>query len=168
MECCRSLAIQRNRAVSVSRHNSSVWMQRIWSPMSFPDQIACQENITGQREVPDHPLVNQTIHDCLTEAMDIDELEQLIAAIENKELTLVAKIFVSRRLSRKRSSTPDPMRSLTMRPLKSVGRTRFVIADGQIRRRQKISVCLMSRQFNGFGKRLGHPWAMLKSCMMRC
>ena len=35
--------------------------------------------------------MNQTIHDCLTEAMDIDELEQLLAAIEGKELTLVAK-----------------------------------------------------------------------------
>ncbi|HWA36782.1 MAG TPA: DEAD/DEAH box helicase, partial [Burkholderiales bacterium] len=27
----------------------------------FPDQVACGENIVGDREVPDHPLVNQTI-----------------------------------------------------------------------------------------------------------
>ncbi len=38
----------------------------------FPDQIACAENLVGEREIPDHPLVNQTIADCLTEAMDID------------------------------------------------------------------------------------------------
>ncbi|MFZ5552104.1 MAG: DEAD/DEAH box helicase [Bacteroidota bacterium] len=51
----------------------------------FPDQLACFENIQGEREVPDHPLVNQTIHDCLTEAMDIEGLEKLIARIcENK------------------------------------------------------------------------------------
>ena len=32
----------------------------------FPDQIACAENIVGEREIPDHPLTNQTIADCLT------------------------------------------------------------------------------------------------------
>ena len=52
----------------------------------FPDQIACFENIQGKREVPDHPLVSQTIHDCLTEAMDIDELTELIGQIENRVL----------------------------------------------------------------------------------
>src|SRR5690606_33287522 len=36
----------------------------------FPDQVACLENIVGEREVPDHPLVAQTLHDCLHEAMD--------------------------------------------------------------------------------------------------
>ncbi|MBT8147349.1 MAG: ATP-dependent DNA helicase, partial [Gammaproteobacteria bacterium] len=48
-------------------------------------------NIQGKREVPDHPLVNQTIHDCLTEAIDIDELTELIGRIERRELNLVAK-----------------------------------------------------------------------------
>ncbi len=38
----------------------------------FPDQLACQENIAGDREIPDHPLVNQTLSDCLHELMDID------------------------------------------------------------------------------------------------
>ncbi|MGH8641623.1 MAG: DEAD/DEAH box helicase, partial [Burkholderiales bacterium] len=37
----------------------------------FPDQLACQENIAGDREIPDHPLVNQTVSDCLHEAMDV-------------------------------------------------------------------------------------------------
>src|SRR5206468_9909830 len=40
----------------------------------FPDHVACAENLVGEREVPDHPLVNQTISDCLTEAMDIEGL----------------------------------------------------------------------------------------------
>ena len=33
----------------------------------FPDQLACAENIVGEREIPDHPLVAQTLHDCLHE-----------------------------------------------------------------------------------------------------
>ena len=57
----------------------------------FPDQIACQENVTGAREVPDHPLVNQTVHDCLTEAMDIERLEALLRSIEAGERNLVAR-----------------------------------------------------------------------------
>src|SRR6266480_1854643 len=44
----------------------------------FPDQLACLENIVGDREVPDHPLVKQTIEDCLTEAMDIAGLISLL------------------------------------------------------------------------------------------
>src|SRR6186997_617910 len=44
----------------------------------FPDQIACAENIVGDREIPDHPLVRQVIDDCLHEAMDIDGLERLL------------------------------------------------------------------------------------------
>ncbi|MHB8535957.1 MAG: DEAD/DEAH box helicase [Sulfuricaulis sp.] len=57
----------------------------------FPDQIACAENLAGEREVPDHPLVNQTISDCLTEAMDIDGLTQLLAALERGEKRLVTR-----------------------------------------------------------------------------
>ncbi|MBT8049227.1 MAG: DEAD/DEAH box helicase [Gammaproteobacteria bacterium] len=48
----------------------------------FPDQLACLENIRGEREIPDHPLVNQTISDCMTETMDIDGLEALLKRIE--------------------------------------------------------------------------------------
>src|SRR5262249_24309533 len=47
----------------------------------FPDQIACAENIVGNREIPDHPLVDQTIHDCLYDAMDIEGLERLLRAM---------------------------------------------------------------------------------------
>ncbi|MGH7890966.1 MAG: DEAD/DEAH box helicase, partial [Thermodesulfobacteriota bacterium] len=56
----------------------------------FPDQIACLENIVGDREIPDHPLVSQTIKDCLTEAMDIENLEKLLTDIHSKKIELVA------------------------------------------------------------------------------
>ncbi len=57
----------------------------------FPDQLACFENIVGDREVPDHPLVNQTVHDCLTEAMDIDRLIEVIDAIESGAIRVVCR-----------------------------------------------------------------------------
>ncbi|MEE4173996.1 MAG: DEAD/DEAH box helicase [Xanthomonadales bacterium] len=47
----------------------------------FPDQIACAENLSGHREVPDHPLVKQTIGDCLRETMDIDGLVRVLEAL---------------------------------------------------------------------------------------
>ena len=56
----------------------------------FPDQLACLENIVGDREIPDHPLVYQTIEDCLTEAMDIDRLVERIAGIETGAIRVVA------------------------------------------------------------------------------
>ena len=55
----------------------------------FPDQIACAENLVGEREVPDHPLTNQAIDDCLHEAMDIEGLERLLRRLEAGEIELV-------------------------------------------------------------------------------
>ena len=56
----------------------------------FPDQIACAENLVGEREVPDHPLTNQAIADALHEAMDIEGLERLLKRIEAGEVKIVA------------------------------------------------------------------------------
>ena len=57
----------------------------------FPDQIACAENLAGQREIPDHPLVRQTIHDALHEAMDAGGLVELLERIERSEVTVHAR-----------------------------------------------------------------------------
>jgi ATP-dependent Lhr-like helicase len=58
----------------------------------FPDQIACFENLpAGEREIPSHPLVDQTVKDCLEEAMDVDGLEKLLRAIERNEKNLFAR-----------------------------------------------------------------------------
>jgi ATP-dependent helicase Lhr and Lhr-like helicase len=56
----------------------------------FPDQIACAENLVGEREVPDHPLTNQAIHDCLHEAMDLEGLQRLLRRLEAHEIELVS------------------------------------------------------------------------------
>jgi ATP-dependent Lhr-like helicase len=57
----------------------------------FPDQLACQENLAGEREVPDHPLVTQTLHDCLNDVMDIEGLIRLLTKIEQNEVTIHCK-----------------------------------------------------------------------------
>src|SRR5437870_4362916 len=68
----RSLAVPRFRggskiAAPLQRMESENLLAAV-----FPDQLACLEHIVGDREIPNHPLVKQTIDDCLTEAMDID------------------------------------------------------------------------------------------------
>ncbi len=56
----------------------------------FPESAACLENIVGDIEVPDHPLVEETVRDCLTEAMDIEGLEALLLRLESEDLKCVA------------------------------------------------------------------------------
>lgn len=58
---------------------------------TFPDAAACFENIEGEREVPDHPLVRQTIDDCLHEAMDLEGLVRILDRIRAGDLTLIAR-----------------------------------------------------------------------------
>ena len=57
----------------------------------FPDQVACAENLPGELEIPDHPLVRQTIHDCLEEAMDIQGFERLLRGLESGAIQVVAR-----------------------------------------------------------------------------
>ena len=57
----------------------------------FPDQLACPENLVGDREIPDHPLVNQTIADCLLEAMDFPGLKRVLEGMEAGQLTMIAR-----------------------------------------------------------------------------
>jgi ATP-dependent helicase Lhr and Lhr-like helicase len=57
----------------------------------FPSATACQDNHPGEcGDVPDHPLVNETIRDCLTEAMDLDGLVTVLRRIESKEIRCIA------------------------------------------------------------------------------
>jgi ATP-dependent Lhr-like helicase len=56
----------------------------------FPDVAACQENIVGDIQIPDHPLVKEVMKDVLTEAMDIDGLKQLLRRMEDGRIRCVA------------------------------------------------------------------------------
>ncbi len=65
----------------------------------FPDQLACFENIQGEREVPDHPLVNQVLRDCLHELMDIEGLKRVLRGIESGSIRVTTRDL----------PTPSPM-----------------------------------------------------------
>ncbi|MBV8819115.1 MAG: DEAD/DEAH box helicase, partial [Acidobacteriaceae bacterium] len=56
----------------------------------FPDQAACPENLTAEPQIPDHPLVRQTIHDCLYEAMDFNGLKTVLAQMADGSIQTLA------------------------------------------------------------------------------
>ena len=87
----RSLAVPRFRggakiAAPLQRMESENLLAAV-----FPDQLACLEHIVGDREIPEHPLVKQTIDDCLSEAMDIEGLEEVLRKIEQGEIRCIAR-----------------------------------------------------------------------------
>src|SRR5688572_10920380 len=86
-----SLAVPRNRGgrkvpPQLQRMQADDLMAAV-----FPDAAACLENIPGDREIPDHPLVNQTVRDCLEEAMDLPGLAAVLARIHRGELRCVSR-----------------------------------------------------------------------------
>ena len=74
----------------------------------FPEQVGCAENLPGDIPVPDHPLVRQTLRDCLEEAMDVEGFESLLRALESGAVRVVARDLTE----------PSPMAQevLTARP----------------------------------------------------
>src|SRR5437899_240582 len=87
----RSLAVPRFRggakiAAPLQRMESENLLAAV-----FPDQLACLEHIAGDRQIPEHPLVKQTIDDCLSEAMDIEGLEEVLRKIEQGEIRCIAR-----------------------------------------------------------------------------
>jgi ATP-dependent Lhr-like helicase len=56
----------------------------------FPDQVACAENLTGEIRIPDHPLVKETIDNCLHEAMDLEGLKEILDRMGEGTLRTVA------------------------------------------------------------------------------
>jgi len=74
----------------------------------FPDQLACAENIAGEREIPDHPLVQQTMIDCLHGIMDVEGLEALLGRMASGEVSVTAREL----------TTPSPLAQeiITARP----------------------------------------------------
>jgi ATP-dependent Lhr-like helicase len=86
------------RALIIPRHQGGkrlpVALQRMRAQdllaAVFPAQVACQDNHHGPIEPPDHPLVKETIDNCLREAMDLDGLRALIDMIEQGALRTVA------------------------------------------------------------------------------
>jgi len=86
-----ALAVPRNRAGARIPNQ----LQRMYAEdllqAAFPDAVACQDNIQGAREIPDHPLVNQALRDALEEAVDAKGLEFQLQRLYGGELRLVAR-----------------------------------------------------------------------------
>ena len=58
----------------------------------FPAQVGCQDNHGGEEvEVPDHPLVKQSMEDCLREAMDVDGLREVLRRMKDGRIRLVCR-----------------------------------------------------------------------------
>ncbi len=87
----RSLAVLRRRGgEKVPPHLVKMRSADLLSVV-FPQAQACQENIPGDREIPDHPLVFETVRDCLVEAMDAAGLTELMGKIERGEINVLAR-----------------------------------------------------------------------------
>ena len=56
----------------------------------FPDQASCPENLQGDVRIPDHPLVNETIRNCLYQAMDLEGLRRVLAGIRDGRIETAA------------------------------------------------------------------------------
>ena len=56
----------------------------------FPDAAACFENIEGERQIPDHPLVGEVMKDVLTEAMDVEGLKNVLRGMASGEIRVIA------------------------------------------------------------------------------
>jgi ATP-dependent helicase Lhr and Lhr-like helicase len=86
-----SLAIRRSSGGKRTPPNIQRMAAEDLLAVVFPDQIACAENLSGPREIPDHPLVKQTLADCLHEAMDVEGLKRLLGRLESGEIQVIAK-----------------------------------------------------------------------------
>lgn len=56
----------------------------------FPEAAACQDNVIGEIQPPDHPLIHETMKDVLQEAMDLEGLKQLLRDIQSGAVECIA------------------------------------------------------------------------------
>jgi ATP-dependent Lhr-like helicase len=86
-----SLAVPRNRGGKKVPPQLQRMLADDLMAAAFPEAAACLENIPGDRQIPDHPLVAQTVRDCLHEAMDFDGLAAVLDRIHRGALQLISR-----------------------------------------------------------------------------
>ena len=89
-DACRSLQLLRFQkgkkvAPQILRTRSDDLLANV-----FPQVAACQENIKGDIEIPDHPLVREVMKDTLQEAMDLEGLTHLLRQIHSGAIRCLA------------------------------------------------------------------------------
>ncbi len=86
-----ALAVPRNRGGARVPNQ----LQRMYAEdllqAAFPDAVACQDNLQGVREVPDHPLVEQALRDSLEEAVDCAGLLGVLQKVFTGEVQCAAR-----------------------------------------------------------------------------
>jgi ATP-dependent Lhr-like helicase len=86
-----ALAVPRNRGgARIPNQLQRMYAEDLLQAV-FPDAVACQDNLQGAREVPEHPLVSQALRDSLEEAVDAAGLENVLRKIVNGEIECVAR-----------------------------------------------------------------------------
>ena len=137
----------------------------------FPKLTGCQENVVGDIELPDHPLVRQTMDDCLHEAHDIEALKHVLNRVERGEIEFIARdtrepspfsyellnanpyaFLDGGEVAERRARAVATRRSLSVESVEDLGRLdpeaiRQVIADAQplIRNADELHDTLLSR-----------------------
>lgn len=87
----RSLALPRFRSGKKIPPNILRMLADDLLAATFPDAAACQDNLGGRDiELPDHPLIDETMKDILTDALDVDGLIELLSRIEQGKIKCVA------------------------------------------------------------------------------
>jgi ATP-dependent helicase Lhr and Lhr-like helicase len=137
----------------------------------FPKLTGCQENVVGDIELPDHPLVRQTMDDCLHEAHDIDALKEVLGRVERGEIEFLARdtrepspfsyellnanpyaFLDGGEVAERRARAVATRRTLTVESVEDLGRLdpeaiRQVVAEAQplIRNADELHDALLSR-----------------------
>ena len=87
----RALAVLRNKNGQRVPPNLQRFRSDDLLAAVFPAQAGCLENHHGDTPIPDHPLIHQTFHDCLHEAMDVDRWLSLLGDIRTGQVELIAR-----------------------------------------------------------------------------
>src|SRR3954464_1477127 len=86
-----ALAVPRNRGgARVPNQLQRMYAEDLLQAV-FPDAAACQDNLPGTREIPEHPLVGQAMRDALEEAIDLHGLEAQLKRLYAGEIQMVAR-----------------------------------------------------------------------------
>ena len=87
----RSLAVLRSKAGKKVPPALQRWRSDDLMTAIFPAQTQCKEHITGDIDIPNHPLVLQTMYDCLHEAIDIDGLKAMVGKMQDGTISQIAR-----------------------------------------------------------------------------
>jgi ATP-dependent Lhr-like helicase len=86
-----ALAVPRNRGgARVPNQLQRMYAEDLLQAV-FPDAVACQDNLQGAREVPEHPLVGQALKDALEEAVDYQGLDKVLRDLLSNNIKMVAR-----------------------------------------------------------------------------